>query len=689
MNKKRFSLKLNSITLGKKITASVMIMQIIVIFLLSFFVTNSTTSGTRETAINNMEAITQERAQIVRNYVEETEDTLTAYSRAGEITELLKNPNSASAAAAAQKYTEKFSADVANLEGLYASEWNTHVLAHTNAAVVGITTREGDPLKALQDSMLAADGVYNTGIIISPASGQQIVSLYRAVLDDSGKPIGLVGGGVFTTGLIEMLDGLTISGMEHTGYYMLNAKNGQYIFADVPEKTATVAEEPYLQELCTSFADATGDVNGFIEYSKDGKDYIATYNYMSDYGWIFLIENSEEEIFASTNSLKGTLAIISIAALVVLSVITLLLIGFLTRPLNTIEVDIVNLQNLDISENDRANKFTKRKDELGKIAKAIKILTNSLRGIVNTLQDCCGTLDVKADGLHKSAEELIECVVDSVATTEQFSASIDNTNEIVLNVDDEIGKINTYTKDVRSTILKSVDSSGEIIESAQTMKEKADAAYNNGQDTLVKTKTSVGDALESLQGLSKINDLAEEILNISEQTNLLSLNASIEAARAGEAGKGFAVVAGEIGKLADTSKDTASAIQTLCDEANGSIRTVNACFETIIDFIENGVVGQFEEFASESTGYSNKVSDIKNQLDEAEDAVQKLYDSVTQIADNMENVKCITGQNQMAIDTIVKKNEATSEIAAVIQKQSEENKDLAMQLEGIVGKFKR
>ena len=137
-------------TLGQKITASVIALQIIVMLLLSYFVITSTSNGTKETVVNNMEAITQERAQIVLNYVKETEGILTAYSRAGEITALLQNPTNEQATIAAQKYTEKFSADVDNLEGLYASEWNTHVLAHTNAGVVGITTREGEPLKALR-----------------------------------------------------------------------------------------------------------------------------------------------------------------------------------------------------------------------------------------------------------------------------------------------------------------------------------------------------------------------------------------------------------------------------------------------------------------------------------------------------------------------------------------------------------
>ena len=688
--KKAKNSRTTKITLGQKITISVMVMQIIVILLLSAFVTSSATAGTKETAINNMEAITQERAQIVRNYVKETENTLTAYSRAGEITALLKQPTNASATAAAQKYTETFSADVANLEGLYASEWNTHVLTHTNAAVVGMITREGDPLKALQDSMLAADGVYNTGIIISPASGQQIVSLYRAVLDDAGKPIGLVGGGVFTTGLIEILDGLTINGMENSVYCMLNATNGQYIFAEDPEKIATAAEEPYLQELIAKYANgAAADEKGYIEYTKDGKEYIATYNYMADYGWIFIIENSAADILASTNELKSTLIVISISALVALTIITLLIIRVLTKPLKAIEGSIVALQEFDITEKKDIQKFAKRTDELGSITKATDSLIVSLRDIMATLQNCCGTLDVKASDLHASAAELIECTVDSVATTEQFSASIENTNSIVLNIDSEIGKINDVVQEVLSNIVTSVGSSNDVIESAQSMKEQADAAYHNGQETLVKTKSSVEEALESLKELAKINELASEILSISGQTNLLSLNASIEAARAGEAGRGFAVVAGEIGNLADTSKNTASAIQTLCEDANESIETVSACFDTIIEFIEKDVVEEFKDFMNKSTTYEQEVDSIKNQLDATERAVQQLYEYVMQIADNMENVKCITGENQQAIDTIVEKNEGTTEIAGIIQKQSEENKDLAIQLEELISKFKR
>ena len=204
-----------------------------------------------------------------------------------------------------------------------------------------------------------------------------------------------------------------------------------------------------------------------------------------------------------------------------------------------------------------------------------------------------------------------------------------------------------------------------------------------------RTRISVQNAIENLRELSKINELASEILNISGQTNLLSLNASIEAARAGESGRGFAVVAEEIGKLADTSQDTASMIQSLCENADTSIDMVNTCFETIIQFIENDVVEQFKDFVEKSTDYSEEVTTIKHQLDLVEDAVNELYKSIMQISSNMDDVKINTSENQSAFDMIIQKNETTSGIAELIQRQSEENKELSAQLEVLINKFKQ
>ena len=675
------------ISLGQKIIASMLVMQFAVMTILSVFVTYFITSDTRNSTINSMRTIVEERSQIIKNYVQEAEGTLTAYSRAGEVLNIMLNPEDPAAVAAAQAYTENFSKDVANLEGLYASEWNTHVLAHTNPQVVGITTREGDSLKALQDAMLAANGVYNTGIIISPASGQQIVSMYMAVYDEQGNPAGLVGGGIFSTGLIQILDNLTMDGMENATYCMVNVENGQYIFHEDPEKVATPAEEAHIVKLCEQFKGVAEDSSGYTEYTQDGEAYISSYYYMADHGWLFMVSDDQKEIFASTDKMMLTLIIFCFAALFILIIVSLLIVGKMLRPMKSIEGGLVSLQNFDISDNKEVQKYCSRRDELGNIATATKVLIDSLQEITGTLKDCCNTLEEKADELHKSSYELVADVTDNVATTEELSSALESTNNLVSNVDTEIRSINSVVNTILDNISDSIKTSNSVIESAQDMQVKADYAYRNGQETLVETKSSVEEAISSLSSLTKINELASEILNIAGQTNLLSLNASIEAARAGEAGRGFAVVAGEIGTLADTSRNTASSIQAICSETNDSIKVVNDCFDTIIAFIEKEVVGQFKDFAEKSTGYSISVNGIKDQLDKVDQAVKQLEGSVRHISENVSDVNDITNENRCAISVIVDKNENTALIAEQIQQQSEQNKNLAEELDNLIGKF--
>lgn len=677
----------SSLGLGQKIIICMLVMQIVVMTILSVLVVSSITKDIRKTMTNSMLTIAQERSQIIKNYVSESERMLTSYSRAGEILDIMQNPEDPEIVAAAQAYTEKFSGDIPNLEGVYASEWNTHVLAHTNANVVGITTREGDPLKALQDAMLAADGVYNTGIIISPASGQQIVSMYMAVYDEQGNPAGLVGGGIFSKGLIEILDNLTMDGMENATYCMVNTTNGQYIFHADSERVATPAEEDYIVSLCEQMQGVTEDASGYIEYTQDGEEYISTYYYMADHGWLFMVSDNQKEIFASANQMTVMLIIFCVAALLILIAVSLVIVGRMLKPIKSIEGGIVSLQNFNIADNKEIQKYCSRSDELGSIANATEILIHSLQEITGTLKDCCTTLEDKANNLHRSSYDLVEDVTDNKATTEELSAALESTNEVVSNVNSEIKNIDNVVNVILESISDSIQTSNSIIGSAQDMQAKADDAYRNGQDTLTQTKGSVEEAMSSLSSLTKINELASEILNIAGKTNLLSLNASIEAARAGEAGRGFSVVAGEIGTLADTSRNMASSIQAICSETNDSIKVVNNCFDSILTFIETEFVGQFKDFAEKSTGYSISVNAIKEQLDEVDNAVKQLEDSVRQISQNVVEVNNITDENRSAIATIVEKSESTAQIADMIQEQAEQNKGLAQELDNLIGRF--
>lgn len=678
-------MKQKKISASLKISGVLVVIQIIIMSILYFMMSNSIVNNIRNNTMNNMVTITQERSEIIEDYINQAERYITAYSRAGEIRDILTNPNDISSVEKAQKYTENFSNDMDHLEGIYVSEWNTHVLAHTNSKVVGITTREGDSLKQLQNEMLNANGVYNTGIIISPASGQQIISMYMACYDDNKNPIGLVGCGIYTQGLTDVLNKLEVKGMESIEYCLIDEETGKYIFNKDPELINTEAEEEYIKQIIEDVK--TNKNSDSMTYKKDGIEYLASYNYMEDHGWIFILTDNSEEVFVSAEKTKTTMLLICIAVLVAFIAIAMLIINFMISPLKTVEKAIVRLQNGDISECKELKEYTHRKDEIGSIATAVIDLQKSLNEIVITLEKCSNNLDNKAIVLSRASNELAEGVSDNTATTQELFASVELTNNSIKNVNEQVTNIKTYVNNIVDKIAKCNESSTKLSNESNDMEKMAYETYTSGQERFEETKQSIIYAMESLKNLTKINEMADDIMQIASQTSLLSLNASIEAARVGEQGKGFSVVASEISKLASISKEAATNIQNVCKSSNKSIEDIKEIFQKIMSFIEINAINKFKIITEKSKDYNNSAESIKNELNTISDLIITFEKAMLEISDNANSVEQISKENTSALEDIISKTTSTTNIAERVKAQAEETKQLTISLTKVVEKF--
>ncbi len=651
-----------------------------------FLVSNENMTETmRESAENNIMTSLNAKTQVIDEYIKNAETTLAVFAKSGELIECACDPSNVSKQEAAQRYTNEYFATIDNWEGIYLASWDSQVITHPAPPVVGKVMREGDALKDLQDSMLnAPDKMYNTGIMASPASGELIISMYTPVYDGD-TVVGYVGGAVLASGLKELLDASQIESLPNAEYSLINIHTGVYIFDKDETLINTEVKDSFLLDMMANAKN--GIMTDTMEYSADGQGYFSVYKVLEDREWMLVIRDTNSEIFSLVYSGRIALGILCLIAVMLIALLAWAVISMKTKPL-TIAVDaITELKNLNLNENKSIKKYTGKKDEIGSIANAVESLTHTLGEIVNTMGKCSESLTASADIMNKSSKELMERIETDAATTQELSAGIISTNEAISQVTTEIVNMQELTNHIKQCVKDGNVNSGKLLESSSEMTHAANTAAQNSTSKIAKTKIHIDEAVNNLQALNRINDMAAQILEITTQTNLLSLNASIEAARAGEAGRGFAVVADEIAKLANSSSETVSQIQSLCEEANESIGQVKDCFDDIVQFLETDVFKQFTEFANVSEQYSGVVADIKASIDTIDGSTAAFIGSVETITEQVKSVGTASSDNERGVEELIHNNNETTQTVDEVFKAAEENTNNAYTLQSIIDKF--
>lgn len=264
-------------------------------------------------------------------------------------------------------------------------------------------------------------------------------------------------------------------------------------------------------------------------------------------------------------------------------------------------------------------------------------ISQSFRGIVDSLSSAMGEIDSNAEcvqnganDLSGAAQQLAEGATDQASAIEELTAMMNEVSERIT--------VNAQNADKAKAIVS--DMNCQILESNEHMKNNTDAMNNIKEAS------------------NKIADIIGSIEEIASQTELLALNASIEAARAGENGKGFAVVATQVGLLAEQSSEAARKTKNLIQNA--------------IQTVEEGMQ------LADSTAKS---------LIQVVDNVNLVNSSMAEIATASENQASAVEQISVGINQIaevIESNTATSEESAAA---SEELSGQANMLKELVGRF--
>lgn len=680
---------MKNLKMSTKITAAITAVIIICITLLYFISSSHMNAMMKKSELNHMKSALQAQTNLITEYVNHQEDTLIAYSKAPAIINFLKNPANSENKKIAQNYTEKYFEDLDQWEGLYVAEWNSHVIAHSNADVVGMTTREGEELKELQNSLTEENGLYNAGIIISPASKKLILSMYCPVFDTDGKTIlGYVGGGPFADGLKSLLDSMKVSDADTTNYSMINVNNGMYIFdADQSLMGTEVKDSMLLNVIDTIRKDKTA-LYGEQEYSDQQQvRSLSSYEYIAEHGWAVVSYDSEANIYKDAKENMKSLSILCIITVLIISVLSWILIHYNTRPLKYVQNAIIQLKKFNLKRNHQLDSYINKKSEIGQIATAIDSLYSSFQQIVVTLDKCSDSLTDSAVKMTDSSAVLMRCVEDNSAVTTEFADHTESITQTVHDVDEQVTEIAQVVSEVENKIHTGTDQSNVLLQKISNMQLLANDSLSKTQIQIGENQRAIEEALDNLQSLMRIDEMANQILDITSQTNLLSLNDSIEAARAGDAGKGFAVVAGEIGNLANSSSETATEIQSICNDTKANIVKVQHCFDTIIAFLRNDIQTQFEDFVKATNEYYTAIEEIQTIISDIDHSAQVFVNAVTDIHNQIDEVQTVSGGHIVSSSEIREKAEQTTQTTEELSIVVNKNKENAVSIRTIVDQF--
>ncbi len=346
-----------------------------------------------------------------------------------------------------------------------------------------------------------------------------------------------------------------------------------------------------LDKLYGNIGSAISDGNTDIFTAKGDKGtYFVCINEIPDTDWLLVSYRSKADVLAGLNRLEIIMFVIAAAAAVVLIFVTMHLMNRVVKPVARVTDVIQKVSDGDFTQDIEV----KGNDEIARMSAHTQDFLVQMRKTISDIMEIAQWLEKQSKENDRVSGSLMDSSRSQAEAMEALSSRVDALSNSAEQVSEQMGQL--------AKVIQEADAQGKY---AGEMMRQTVKISGDGRAAAMRVSSGMQHIEESIASLSEqimqtdaameqIGSMVELIVDVAEETNLLSLNASIEAARAGEAGKGFAVVADQIGKLAVNSSSAADDISGLTVKIKEAMqRAIAKTEESVSEVKANaGLVGE-------------------------------------------------------------------------------------------------
>lgn len=379
---------------------------------------------------------------------------------------------------------------------------------------------------------------------------------------------------------------------------------------------------------------ANGNTDMLSIKGNDG-EYLVCMNPVENTDWYLVTYVKEQTVLSDLHQMEVIMAVIAVVAAIVLIIVISKMVNGIVKPVKKMTQVIDSIAEGDFSQ----DVDSKGNDEIGRMSHNMQLFITQMRGTISEISDIAGWLEQQSVENKDVSDSLKNASQKQGQEMEMLGQMVDQLSKSAEDAKSQMEQL--------ASLIENADSEGKA---AEILMQESVVMSQSGKDDMIRVHsgmnnintaiTMLSNQMEKVgEAVTQISDMVDMIVDIAEETNLLSLNASIEAARAGEAGRGFSVVAEQIGKLATDSSLAADQISKLTQEIQTTVHNAVSHMNTSVVEVQTNV-----EVASEARdtfeGLYEKVEETSQRVKQ----MIELVDKVDIVSKEMEEISASQAQ---------------------------------------------